>query len=52
MITLREVGTLEQIADIFTKSLARPAFEKHRAALLFGLTLTFLLPGAPTEGGC
>ena len=52
VITLREVGTLEQIADIFTKSLARPAFEKHRAALLFGLTLTFLLPGAPTEGGC
>ena len=52
VVTLREVGTLEQIADIFTKSLARPAFEKHRAALLFGLTLTFLLPGTPTEGGC
>ena len=52
VVTLREVGTLDQIADIFTKSLARPSFEKHRESLLFGLTLTFLLPGAPTEGGC
>ena len=52
VVTLREVGTLDQIADIFTKSLARPSFEKHRESILFGLTLTFLLPGAPTEGGC
>ena len=52
IITLREVSTQSQIADIFTKSLARPLFEKHREPLLSGLTLTFLLPGAPTEGGC
>jgi hypothetical protein len=52
VVTLREISTQDQLADIFTKSLARPAFEKHRSSLLLGLSLDFLVPGLPTEGGC
>ena len=58
LLLLKEVATEEQIADIFTKSLARPAFESHRESLLHGITLEVIigesleLSRAPTEGGC
>ena len=41
IVQLIEVGTKEQIADAFTKPLARPAFEKHRKLLLSGLPADF-----------
>ena len=47
---LMEVSTQKQIADIFTKALARPTFEIHRKSLLEGITLD-LITGASTEGG-
>ena len=47
---LVEVSTQKQIADIFTKALARPIFEIHRKSLLEGITLD-LINGASTEGG-
>ena len=58
LLLLKEVATEEQIADIFTKSLAHPAFESHRESLLHGITLEVIigesleLSRAPTEGGC
>ena len=36
VIKLVKIGTNSQRADLFTKNLARPAFEKHRATLLNG----------------
>jgi len=55
IIVLKPILTLKQIADIFTKALARPAFEAHREVLLQGLldlqSLTNLNTGATTEGG-
>lgn len=36
-VTLVEVATADQVADIFTKTLARPSFAKHAAALMDGL---------------
>ena len=48
---LLPISTGCQIADIFTKALARPIFEQHRESLLNGITLE-LINGAPTEGGC
>ena len=50
VLRLLPIVTLEQIADIFTKALARPLFETHRASLLNGITLK-LITGASTEGG-
>ena len=47
---LMAVGTQQQIADIFTKALARPTYEIHRKSLLEGITLN-LIEGASTEGG-
>ena len=47
---LMAVSTQKQIADIFTKTLARPTFEIHRKSLLEGITLD-LIGGASTEGG-
>lgn len=47
---LMAVGTQQQIADIFTKALARPTYEIHRKSLLEGITLD-LIEGASTEGG-
>ena len=47
---LVEVSTQKQIADMFTKALARPIFEIHRKSLLEGITLD-LINGASTEGG-
>ena len=47
---LMAVSTQKQIADIFTKALARPTFEIHRKSLLEGITLD-LINGASTEGG-
>ena len=41
LIKLLEVGTAKQIADIFTKPTARPAFENHARALLQGLPKGF-----------
>ena len=41
LIKLLEVSTAKQIADIFTKPTARPAFEKHSRALLQGLPTEF-----------
>ena len=40
-IAMVEVATADQVADIFTKTLARPAFEKHVAALMEGLPTMF-----------
>ena len=40
-IVMRAVDTKDQIADVFTKPLARPAFEVHRDALLHGLPAKF-----------
>ena len=40
-IAMVEVATADQVADIFTKTLARPAFEKHAAALMEGLPTMF-----------
>ena len=37
IVSLAEVSTANQIADIFTKPLVRPTFEKHRSMLLNGL---------------
>ena len=37
IVSLREIGTADQTADILTKPLARPGFEKHRSQLLNGL---------------
>ena len=55
ILRLLPIATLEQIADIFTKALARPIFETHRASLLNGIALKFitgaLTIGAATEGG-
>ena len=47
---LMAVSTQKQIADIFTKALARPTHEIHRKSLLEGITLD-LIEGASTEGG-
>ena len=47
---MMEVSTQDQIADIFTKALARPVYEIHRDSLLQGITLD-LIKGAATEGG-
>ena len=47
---MMEVSTQDQIADIFTKALARPMYEIHRDSLLQGITLD-LIKGAATEGG-
>ena len=41
IVTLCEIGTANQVADIFTKPLARPGFEKHRSLLLHGLPRGF-----------
>ena len=40
-IKLEEVVTANQVADLFTKTLARPVFEKHAAALMEGLPAMF-----------
>ena len=48
---LLPISTIHQIADIFTKALARPAFETHRSSLLNGISLKYIM-GATTEGGC
>jgi histone deacetylase 1/2 len=37
VVKLLKIGTADQRADIFTKNLPRPSFEKHRASLLDGL---------------
>ena len=37
IVKLAKIGTADQRADIFTKNLPRPAFEKHRASLFDGL---------------
>ena len=50
VIELLPISTEVQIADIFTKSLARPIFEQHRDSLMDGITLK-LIHGATTEGG-
>ena len=59
LLLLKEVSTARQVADIFTKSLARPAYETHREPLLNGITLEVIegsdiqvSKDAPTEGGC
>ena len=41
IVTLCEISTANQVADIFTKPLARPGFEKHRSQLLHGLPRGF-----------
>ena len=41
-IKLIEVATGDQIADVFTKSLARPIFEKHDTTLMEGLPTIFV----------
>ena len=33
-VVLRKVGTLDQVADLFTKSLSATLFEKHRSAFM------------------
>jgi len=50
VLRLLPIETLKQIADIFTKALARPLFETHRESLLNGISLKFIT-GASTEGG-
>jgi hypothetical protein len=40
-IAMVKVATADQVADIFTKTLARPAFEKHAASLMEGLPTMF-----------
>ena len=50
LITLKEISTTKQIADVFTKSLGRPAFELFRSALLQGLPIEFITKTS-TEGG-
>ena len=59
LLLLLEVSTTKQVAGIFTKSLARPAFEFHRGPLLNDITIEVILgsglevsKGASTEGGC
>ena len=39
VIKLLRIPTTQQVADIFTKPLARPAFEAHRSKLLNGISL-------------
>ena len=51
VVRLLKISTANQIADIFTKALARPAFENFRASLLNGITQE-LISGLATEGGC
>ena len=52
LVVLKEVSTAEQIADIFTKALARPLFEKHAAALMYvPQGFDYFPNAAPTEGG-
>ena len=41
-IILHQVSTADQAADIFTKTLARPNYEKHAAALMNGLPDMFV----------
>jgi hypothetical protein len=50
LLTLVEIGTASQIADIFTKSTVRPVFERHAKSLLQGMPIKYLT-GAPAEGG-
>ena len=40
-LQFKEVATAEQVADIMTKPLARPCFEKHKESLLGGLPSKF-----------
>ena len=47
IVKLLHIPTNQQIANIFTKALARPAFEAHRSKLLNGISLE-----AAIEGGC
>ena len=51
VLRMLEISTDKQIADIFTKALARPTFEFFRDFLLNGITLEFIM-GPATEGGC
>ena len=39
VIKLLRIPTTQQVADIFTKPLARPAFEAHRSKLLNGISV-------------
>ena len=39
IVKLLRMPTNQQIADIFTKALARPAFEAHRSKLLNGISV-------------
>ena len=39
IIKLLRIPTNQQVADIFTKALARPAFEAHRSKLLNGISV-------------
>ena len=50
IVALHAIATSEQIADVFTKPLPRPVFEKFATALLDGLPTKFL-PAAGSEGG-
>ena len=59
LLLLKAVSSDRQVADIFTKSLARPTYETHRDPLLNGITLEVIegsdiqvSKDAPTEGGC
>ena len=51
VLRLLEISTDKQIADIFTKALARPIFEFFRDFLLNGITSEHII-GPATEGGC
>ena len=51
VLRLLEISTGKQIADIFTKTLARPIFEFFRDFLLNGITSELII-GLATEGGC
>ena len=50
LIVLKEIATANQIADVFTKTTARPVFEKHAGALLQGLPAIY--SRSTVEGGC
>ena len=51
LLKLVEISSAQQIADIFTKTTARPAFEKHSSSLLQGLPNVFSTRTS-VEGGC
>jgi len=51
VLRLLAISTGKQIADIFTKTLARPIFEFFRDFLLNGITSELII-GLATEGGC